>query len=131
MKVIDRIIESKYWVVYYFVYAICVAVGTWLYWLEMFGSSSDKISRLFIMAAVVGLAAGLALLVVVILEVTGRMVLLIPAAWRKAKKEGRDAERERVQAIMAQYGQEDPETGAIVLNREARERLRNGSDDAG
>ena len=83
------------------------------------------------MAAVVGLAAGLALLVVITLEVTGRMVLLIPAAWRKAKKEGRDAERERVQAIMAQYGQEDPETGAIILSREAREPLRNGSDDAG
>ena len=131
MKVIDRIIESKYWIVYYFVYAICVAVGAWLYWPDMFGSSSDKISRLYIMAAVVGLAAGLALLVVVILEVTGRMVLLIPAAWRKAKKEGRDAERERVQAIMARYGQEDPKTGAIVLSREARERLRNGSDDAG
>ena len=99
----------------------------------MFGSGSDKISRLYVMAAVVGLAAGLALLVVVILEVTGRMVLLIPAAWRKAKsvgrREGRDAERERVQAIMAQYGREDPETGAIVLSREARERLRNGSDD--
>ena len=131
MKVIDRIIEGKYWIVYYFVYMICVGVGAWLYWPEMFGSSSDKISRLYVMAAVVGLAAGLALLVVVILEVTGRMVLLIPAAWRKAKKEGRDAERERVRAIMAQYGQEDPETGAIVLSREARERLSNGSEDAG
>lgn len=131
MKAIDRIIEGRYWVVYYFVYVICVGIGAWQYWPEMFGTSSDKISRLHTMAAVVGLAAGLALLVVITLEVTGRMVLLIPAAWRKAKKEGRDAERERVQAIMAQYGQKDPETGAIILSREALERLRNGSDDAG
>ena len=100
----------------------------------MFGPDGDKLSRLYTMAAVVGLAAGLAFLVVVILEVTGRMVLLIPAAWRKAKsvgrREGREAERERVQDIIAQYGQEDPETGAIMLNRDAQERLRNGSEDA-
>lgn len=109
-------------------YVTCVGIGAWLYWPEMFGPGGDKVFRLYIMAADVGLAAGLALLTVVILEVTGRMVLLIPAAWRKAKKEGRDAERERVQGIIAQYGQENPETGAIVLSREARERLRDGSE---
>ena len=127
MKTVDRIIEGKYWIVYYFVYVASVATGSC-------GPDGDKISRLYTMAAVVGLAAGLAFLVVIILEVTGRMVLLIPDAWRKAKnmgrREGREAERERVQGIIAEYGQEDPATGAILLNREAQERLRNGSDNA-
>ncbi len=155
MKTIDRLIEGEYWIiyysvfvvtVYYSVFVVTVGICTWLYWPEMFGPESDKLSRLYTVAAVLGVAAGLALLVVIILEVTGRMVLLIPAAWRKAKakgleegrlegrqegrQEGRDAERERVRDIIAQFGQVDPETGAIMLDREAQERLRNGSHDA-
>lgn len=83
------------------------------------------------------------------------MELLIPAAWRKAKAEGRAErraeeraqgyaegyaqgyaegrakgraeEQARVQSIIAQFGKVDPDTGVLTLGIEAQERLRNGS----
>ena len=67
---------------------------------------------------------------VIIVEATGRMVLLIPAAWRKAKAEGhaegRAEEHDRIQSVIAQFGQIDPDTGTITLGTEAQEQLRNG-----
>ena len=154
MELIDRAIEGKYWVVYYLVYAAGVATGLALYWPEITGSDTPKDARLFLLAGIVGLAAGTALLSVIIVEVTGRMVLLIPAAWRKAKSEGhaegrmeghaegllegragglleghaegRAAEHDRIQSVIAQFGQVDPDTGAITLGTEAQEQLRNG-----
>ena len=58
------------------------------------------------------------------------MVLLIPRAWNRAKAEGRAEaraeERDRVRAILSQYGRRDPETGRLVLDQDAVERLRNG-----
>ena len=48
------------------------------------------------MAAIFGAAAGVALLVAIILEVTGRMALLISKAWNRAKEEGRREERKRL-----------------------------------
>ena len=166
MELIDRAIEGKYWVVYYLVYAAGVATGLALYWPEITGFDTPKDTRLFLLAGIVGLAAGTALLSVIIVEVTGRMVLLIPAAWRKAKSEGhaegrvegraeglieghaegrvegrveglaeglveghaegRAAEHDRIQSVIAQFGQVDPDTGAITLGTEAQEQLRNG-----
>ena len=93
---------------------------------------------------------GTALFVAIIVEVTGRMVLLIPRAWNRAKAEGRAEvlaeernrakaegrargraevlaeERDRVRAILSQYGRRDPETGHLVLDQDAVELLRNG-----
>ena len=142
MELIDRAIEGKYWVVYYLVYAVGVAVGLALYWPEITGYYTPKDERLFLLAGIVGLAAGTALLSVIIVEVTGRMVLLIPAAWRKAKAEGhaeghaeglveghaegRAEEHDRIQSVIAQFGQIDPDTGTITLGTEAQEQLRNG-----
>ena len=62
------------------------------------------------------------------------MVLLIPRAWNRAKDvgraegltQGRAEERDRVQAILSQYGRRDPETGHLVLDQDAVELLRNG-----
>jgi len=74
----------------------------------------------------------------IIVEVTGRMVLLIPRAWNRAKDEGRAegltqgltegraAERDRVQAILSQYARRDPATGRLILDQDAEERLLNG-----
>ena len=142
MELIDRAIEGKYWVVYYLVYAVGVATGLALYWPEITGYYTPKDERLFLLAGIVGLAAGTALLSVIIVEVTGRMVLLIPAAWRKAKAEGhaeghaeglveghaegRAEEHDRIQSVIAQFGQVDPDTGMITLGAEAQEQLRNG-----
>ena len=70
------------------------------------------------------------------------MALLIPRAWNRAKAEGRAEvlaeerdrakaegrakERDRVRAILSQYGRRDPETGHLVLDQDAVELLRNG-----
>ena len=80
----------------------------------------------------------------IIVEVTGRMVLLIPKAWNRAKDIGRAegraeglaegltvgqaAERDRVQAILSQYARRDPQTGRLILDldQDAEERLLNG-----
>ena len=77
------------------------------------------------------------------------MVLLIPAAWRKAKAEGlaeghemglaeghetglaegRQNEHNRVRSILTEQGQRDPTTGAITLSPEAAARLLNGAGE--
>ena len=78
------------------------------------------------------MAGGTALFVAIIVEVTGRMVLLIPKAWNRAKAEGRAEaraeERDRVRTILSEYGRRDPETGRLVLDldQDAEELLRNG-----
>ena len=72
------------------------------------------------------MSAGTALFVAIIVEVTGRMALLIPRAWNRAKAEGRAEERDRVRAILSEYGRRDPETGRLVLDQDAEELLRNG-----
>ena len=93
---------------------------------------------LYVLAAILAVAGGTALLIAIIVEVTGRMVLLIPRAWNRAKAEGRAEgltqgraearaeERDRVRAILSQYGRRDPETGHLVLDQDAVELLRNG-----
>ena len=53
---------------------------------------------MYLLAAIFGAAAGVALLAASIWEVTGRMVLLIPKAWNRAKEEGRLEERRRLKA---------------------------------
>ena len=79
------------------------------------------------------MAGGTALFIAINVEVTGRMVLLIPRAWNRAKAEGRAEaraeERDRVRAILSQYGRRDPETGRLVLDQDAVELLRNGKDN--
>ena len=58
------------------------------------------------LAAVFGVVAGVVLLAAIIREVTGRMVLLIPKAWNRAKEEGRLEERKRLKAVFRARYQE-------------------------
>ena len=105
---------------------------------------------LYVVGAICAVSAGTALFIAIIVEVTGRMVLLIPRAWNRAKAEGRAEglaegralaraevrarakaegrakERDRVRAILSQYGRRDPETGHLVLDQDAVELLRKG-----
>ena len=118
MKLIDRAIEGKYWIVYYLVYVISIGICVSIYQVEIFGADVQKNDRLFLLAAIVGLSAGIAVLAVILVEVTVRMVLLIPSAWRKAKGEGREEERSRVKSIIAQHGKRDPTTGALTISAE-------------
>ena len=139
MELLDRVVEGKYWIVYYLVYVVVFAAGLTLCWPEVTGADTAKAERIFLLAAIFGIAAGSALLSVIIVEVTGRMVLLIPDAWRKLKaagraeghaagfSEGRAAEKDRIQDVIAQFGQIDPDTGAITLDPDAQEHLFNGT----
>ena len=66
-----------------------MGVGLWKY--PPFQEHGNEV--IYLLAAIFGAAAGLALLVAILLEVTGRMVLLIPAAIKKYRDEGREEGR--------------------------------------
>ena len=51
------------------------------------------------------------------------------AAMAEGHAAGQAAERDRVQALLSQYARRDPETGELILDRDAEERLRNGNSN--
>ena len=57
-----------------------------------------------------------ALMTAIIVEVFGRMVLLIPKAWNKAKEEGRREERKRLKAVYKARYQEAYERFGIEVD---------------
>lgn len=140
MRLLDRVLTGRYWIVYYLTYLVSFGLLAWYYRIPLQWRGEPDVESLYLLAAVFAVAAGIATLVAVFFEVTGRMVLLIPAAWRKAKAEGhaegkqeglvegRQSENNRVRSILAEQGQHDPATGAITLSPEAAARLLNGSD---
>ena len=97
-------IGERYWIAYYLVYVIATGVGLWRYqpWQE---TGKDE---LYALVAIFALAAGVALLAAILLEVIGRMVLLIPAAWKKIKEQGIKEERQRILEQVAQLGDQVP-----------------------
>ena len=151
MQLINRVITGGYWGAYYLVYVVGMVYLAYHFRRELRFPEAGQpdVDTLFVAAAICGVSGGTALFVAIIVEVTGRMVLLIPRAWNKAKDigraeglaagltegraagltEGRAEERDRVQAILSQYARRDPETGRLILDldRDAEERLRNGN----
>ena len=157
MNLMNRVITGGYWVAYYLVYALGVVYLTCHFRRELpflvAGPGQLDLHQLFILAAIFAVAGGTALFVAINVEVTGRMVLLIPKAWNRAKAEGRaegltqgrtegraeglteghtaghtegrTEERDRMEAILSRYARRDPTTGELVLDRDAEERLRN------
>ena len=97
-------IAERYWIVYYLVYVVVVGVGTWRYrpWQE---SGQDE---LLVLVGIFALAAGVALLAAILLEVIGRMVLLIPAEIKRLKEQGRKEERQRILDEVAELGEQVP-----------------------
>ena len=77
---------AKYWVIYYLVYIATVVFLLVRHWNDL---RWDDVSYVFLLAAIVSLGAGTALIVAIIVEVTGFMVLLIPDRIRKLKEAGR------------------------------------------
>ena len=105
-------IGERYWIAYYLVYVIAAGVGLWRYrpWQQ---SGNDE---LYALVAIFALAAGVALLAAILMEVIGRMVLLIPAEIKRLKEigrkegrvEGRKEERQRILNEVAQLGDQVP-----------------------
>lgn len=81
---------DTYWVLYFAGYVIAILVMGWLHW----GDLRDGANRVYLLAAIFGVAAGAASAVAIIVEVGGRLVLLIPAAVRKILEQGREEGRE-------------------------------------
>ena len=122
---------GKYWLVYYLVYVVNVAVFLWQYRVPLLSRGTADDTRLYLLAAVFGVSAGIALTATILMEVLITMVLLAPRVWQHAvnqgKQEGRQEEKKRVQSIIDQHGKRDPETGQLVISEEGL-RLLNGSD---
>ena len=95
-----RSIAERYWVVYYLMYVAGVAFGASRY----HPLREEGKDELFALVAIFALAAGLALLAAILLEVIGKMVLLIPAAWKKIRKQAVDEERQRVIEALTKAG---------------------------
>ena len=124
MEFVKRVLRN-YWLVYYVVYVGGVALGLGRYWPQL--TAHDGILWL---AAIFGVSAGSALLVAIFLEVMGRMVLLIPAAWKKIKDqgikegraEGRAEERQRILDAVEQLGDQVPPEILNILRGESDRR---------
>ena len=124
---------GKYWVVYYLAYTVIAAVLTWCYRARLLSDSTASDDRVYLLAAIFGVSAGISLLIAIILEVIVSMVLLIPRAWEHVVNKGREQGREqgrkevqkRVQDIIAEHGQRDPETGALTISEEGLRLLNN------
>ncbi len=118
-----RSIAERYWVVYYLVYVAGVGIGLSRYH-PLREQGKDE---LFALVGIFALAAGLALLVAIVLEVLGRMVLLIPAEIKRLKeqgrKEGRREERRRIVEALRQLGEREDGSIHITLTPEVMKLL--------
>ena len=122
-------IAEEYWIAYYLVYVVCVGFGIWKYQ-PLHEQGKDAV---YLLAAIFSVAAGSALLVAILLEVTGRMVLLIPDAVRKLKEqgrqEGRKEERKRVNEALERLAARSKGGDSITLTPEDVKLLRGASDN--
>ena len=108
-------IAERYWVVYYLVYVGGVAFGA----LRYHPLREQGKDELYALVAVFAFAAGLALLVAILLEVIGKMVLLIPATWKKIRKQAVDEERKRILDEVAQLGDQVPPEVIKIVRAES------------
>ena len=88
---------GRYWVLYYALYVLGVAVLLCVYWGDVKVSPLDTLAKLF------AVSAGGSLLVTLIVEMGGRAVLLIPAAIRKYRREGEVENQAKWTAWLERY----------------------------
>lgn len=119
-----RSIAERYWVVYYLVYVAGVAFGASRY----HPLREEGKDELFALVAIFALAAGLALLVAIIMEVLGRMVLLIPAEIKRLKEQGRREERRRIIDALRQAGERKDGSVHVTLTPEVMKLLMGDAD---
>ena len=123
---------EKYWVIYYLIYLALSGAGLWYYWprlLHYWRQPLMQDDSVYLLAAIFGTAMGIALAAAILLEVSGRMVLLIPAAVRKIKAQGRKegielgevrgrtSERQRISNALSQLGVHEGSEEDVVLSK--------------
>ena len=134
---------ERYWVIYYLVYLGAAGAGLWYYWPRLLWYWRQPLlhnDSIYLLAAIFGTAVGIALAVAIILEVSGRMVLLIPAAVRKIKAQRREEglvegrqegvvkERQRIGQALTELGLHEGNGAQVILDADAGRRIL--SDDA-
>ena len=85
---------DTYWILYFVGYIVAIIILGWLNWDELRAGNN----RIYLLAAIFSVAAGAASAVAVIVEVGGRLVLLIPAAVKKIMEQGRQEGRQEERA---------------------------------
>ena len=80
---------GKYWLAYYLVYVVGVEAFLWQYRVPLLSGATADDTRLYLLAAVFGVSAGIALSVTILMEVLITMVLLAPRVWRHAVNQGK------------------------------------------
>ena len=85
---------DTYWILYFVGYIVAIIILGWLNWDELRAGNN----RIYLLAAIFSVAAGAASAVAVIVEVGGRLVLLIPAAVKKIMEQGREQGRQEERA---------------------------------
>ena len=98
---------ERYWVFYYLVYIASSVFGVCWYWERLL-----RYDWVLWLAAIFGASVGFALFVAIILEVSGRMVLLIPNAIRKIRAD----ERKRIRTALAELNGKQ-ENGREMLSK--------------
>ena len=106
---------GEYWIAYYLCYVAIAVLGWWLNRERLQWSQLLREDQVYLAAAILGAATGIALLAAIVLEVTGLMVLLIPKAWNRAKREGRAEQRKLEDEAYKRFGVEMD--GVLVLPR--------------
>ena len=113
MKRIERIVES-YWIGYYIVFAVGVAILLYRHnWTLAQWDGVDLLGDVF------STAGGGALLVVIIVEVLGRMVLLIPKTVKAILEKGREEGREQGREEGREKGREEQRKRMLDAYRDA------------
>ena len=127
-----------YWVIYLAVYVVAVGFLMWWYWGELL--RGDGLTRVYLLAAIFGTAAGGASVFALILEGGGRLVLSIPAAVKKIRDAGREegieigAERTRAEMgqrraeALERFGRYDANGEFVLPFTEEVERFLDGED---
>ncbi len=116
MERIERVLNN-YWIGYYIVFAACA--GVYLYRHNWGLSQWDNVGLL---SDIFGASAGIALLVVISVEVLGRMVLLIPKTVRAILEKGRAEGEAKGEARGRAEGRAEGEAAGKALGREAQSR---------
>lgn len=114
-------IGERYWIAYYLVYVITAGVGLWRYrpWQQ---SGNDE---LYALVAIFALAAGVALLAAILMEVIGRMVLLIPDAIKRIRAQ----EQKRIIDALAKAGVRAGDSDEMLTPAEIRKIVQAESDE--
>lgn len=124
---------ERYWIIYYLVYLVVSGAGLWYYWPRLLWYWRQPVMEndsVDLLAAIFGAAVGTALGVAILLEVGGRMVLLIPAAVKKLKAEGRQEERQRIRAAVAELVVQKGGSEQAMLSKEEILKILHGEGDS-